>query len=255
MPSLNTMFSLKSNAMFNNAMFNSNKIVVMHIQMERLYQAAKLLKGVSGQSDLARALNASPQTINNWEERGISKQGMVKAQEVIGCSVTWIETGKGPMQVSSGTDHKFDLNVVSVPMGVREIPVISAIQAGQLTEIVDPFPPGAGFAKVYTDDEELSRWAFALEIDGDSMLPEFRPGDRVVIDPDMAPQPGDFVVAKNGHQEATFKKYRPRGVDKDGNMVFELVPLNEDYPTMRSDVEHLEIIGVMVEHIKRRRKK
>lgn len=85
------------------------------------------------------------------------------------------------------------------------------------------------------------------------MLPEFRPGDRVVIDPSMAPNPGDFVVAKNGHEEATFKKYRPRGRNADGVEVFELVPLNDDYPTLRSDVENLRVIGVMVEHRKRYR--
>lgn len=86
------------------------------------------------------------------------------------------------------------------------------------------------------------------------MLPEFRPGDRVIIDPEMSPSPGDFVVAKNGREEATFKKYRPRGINVEGNTVFELVPLNDDYPTMRSDTEHLEIIGVLVEHRKKYRK-
>lgn len=153
------------------------------------------------------------------------------------------------------SDRNFDQNVKHVPIGAREIPVISAIQAGKLKEISDPYPPGAGFAKVYTDDMNLSRWTFALEIEGDSMLPEFQAGDRVIIDPEIHPSPGDFVAARNSHEEATFKKYRPRGLDKNGNMVFELVPLNEDYPIMRSDTETLEIIGVMAYHIRARRRK
>ncbi|MGI4859741.1 MAG: LexA family protein, partial [Janthinobacterium lividum] len=66
--------------------------------------------------------------------------------------------------------------------------------------------------------------------------------------------PGDFVVAKNGSQDATFKKYRPRGVSLTGQEVFELAPLNDDYPTLRSDTEPLQIIGVMVEHRRYRKK-
>ena len=86
------------------------------------------------------------------------------------------------------------------------------------------------------------------------MLPEYRPGDRVIIDPNVTPQPGDCVVAKNGDDEATFKKYRPRGIDAQGRLVFELVPLNDDYPTIRSDVTPAHIVGTMVEHRKYRRR-
>ena len=149
---------------------------------------------------------------------------------------------------------KFDTNVTSVPFGLRPIPVISYVQAGLLTDINDPYVAGDGFATEICEDD-LGRFAFALEIEGDSMLPEFRPGDRIIIDPDISPSPGDFVVAKNGKQEATFKKYRPRGMNEQMQQVFELVPLNEDYPTMRSDIENLRIIGTMVEHRKKYRRK
>jgi len=150
--------------------------------------------------------------------------------------------------------EKFDLNVSAALPDMQAIPVISAIQAGLLTEIKDPYPPGAGFDVIYSD-ATVSKFAFALEIEGESMLPEFRQGDRVIIDPELSPNPGDFVVAKNGDEEATFKKYRPRGMDASGNMIFELVPLNPDYPTMRSDMQELFIIGVMVEHRKKYRRK
>jgi hypothetical protein len=42
-------------------------------------------------------------------------------------------------------------------------------------------------------------------------------------------------------------------MDAAGNMVFELIPLNDDYPTLRSDVDHIRIVGTMVEHRKYRR--
>lgn len=95
------MFKHKSNGPFNNNLFNCQIISIMHNQMERLYEAAKTLKNICGQSELARALNASPQTVKNWEYRGISKQGLLTAQRVVGCSAEWIETGTGTMQFES----------------------------------------------------------------------------------------------------------------------------------------------------------
>lgn len=148
---------------------------------------------------------------------------------------------------------KFDSNVSTSSVGTRAIPVISAVQAGLMKEMDSPYAAGDGYAVEYTDDN-LSRWAFALDIQGVSMMPEFRPGDRVIIDPNLSPNPGDFVVAKNGGNEATFKKYRPRGIDENGNEVFELVPLNDDFAIMRSDATRLQVIGVMTEHRKRYRR-
>lgn len=87
------------------------------------------------------------------------------------------------------------------------------------------------------------------------MLPEFKPGDLVIIEPEWDPRPGEYVAAKNGREEATFKKYRQRGFDASGNVVFELVPLNEDYPTIRSDETPLAIIGVMAEHRRKTRRR
>lgn len=76
----------------------------MHKSMERLYKAAKDLKGISSPSNLGRAINASPQTIKNWEKRGVSKEGMLAAQRTIGCSAVWIETGSGEMRISDGIE-------------------------------------------------------------------------------------------------------------------------------------------------------
>ncbi|QGZ66305.1 LexA family protein [Paraburkholderia acidisoli] len=122
-----------------------------------------------------------------------------------------------------------------------------------MTEAVDPFSLGDGF-ETLTTDLDLSGGAFGLIIKGLSMSPEFKEGDKVIIDPAVAPHPGDFVVAKNTEEEATFKKYRPRGTSERGEMIFELVPLNDDFATLHSERDHLHIIGVMVEHRKYRRR-
>lgn len=73
----------------------------MHVQMKRLYEAAEVLAGLKTQAEIARALNQSQQTVNNWEARGISKAGLLKAQSAIGCSATWLETGEPPMALAT----------------------------------------------------------------------------------------------------------------------------------------------------------
>ena len=85
------------------------------------------------------------------------------------------------------------------------------------------------------------------------MTPEFQAGDTLFVNPELLPNPGDFVIARNHRQEATFKRYRPRGLNAQGVEYFELVPLNENHPPMRSDLTAIEIIGVVVEHRRRLR--
>lgn len=219
----------------------------MHETMTRLYEAAKTLKNTEGQTAVATLLGEIPQTVNNWERRGISTPGLIKAQENIGCSVVWLKTGKGPMTIEANT------NVDVMPIGSIRIPLVSYVQAGNMREAVDSYPVG-GAAEWLLTDLDLSSSSFALRIKGDSMLPEFKEGDAVIIDPAVQPLPGDFVVAKNGENEATFKKYRPRGINEHGNHVFELVPLNDDYESMRSDIIPISIIGTMIEHRRYRKR-
>jgi DNA-binding XRE family transcriptional regulator len=95
------MFNENANTTFNNKVFSTAIISGMppdiHATMARLYQAAKELRPpIEGQSDLARALNVSPQVVNNWEERGISKDGAITAQQLLGINAVWIRKNEGP---------------------------------------------------------------------------------------------------------------------------------------------------------------
>jgi len=223
-----------------------------------------LLQAMNGgnQSQFARLLGVTPQAVQKWmagttEPRG---KNLEAAARFFGVTPAYLKYGlessgspSSTKQSSVDIQRPFDENVKPAPMGLRPIPVISSVQAGALRDMETPYPPGAGYAYEYTD-QDLSDWAFALDVEGLSMAPMFQPGDRIVVDPEMSPNPGDFVVARNGSEQATFKKYRPRGIDSSGNMIFELVPLNEDYPTLRSDTEHLTVIGVVTEFRKKLRR-
>lgn len=212
-------------------------------------RAAMQMKGV-GPTEVARAFGVKTPSVTSWQNTGrIHKRHMQRLVEYFADVVPASFWGLGG-QFVRGSENE---NVTPALIGTHKVPLLSYVQAGNWKGVGESFHPHDADELLMTD-LDLSDAAFALEIKGDSMLPEFRPGDRVIIEPAISPQPGDYVVAKNGEEEATFKKYRPRGVNERGEMIFELVPLNEDYPSMRSDVTPIRIIGVMVEHRKYRRR-
>lgn len=212
---------------------------------------ARLLKKLT-QKQLADKVRVKQPTLSQLES-GKSEGSTLIASfaTALGVSAYWLETGKGERELSKILQSNSS-NVATSNIGLRKIPIISYIQAGLMSEHIDIYSVGESYDYLLTD-LEVSSNAFALEIKGDSMLPEFKEGDKVIIDPTIEPRPSDFVVAKNGQDEATFKKYRPRSIDESGKEIFELTPLNDDYPIIRSDVVPMVIIGVMVEHRKYRK--
>jgi len=129
------------------------------------------------------------------------------------------------------------------PHPFRRVPVISWVQAGDWKEVADPFQPGDADEWMETD-ATASPYAFALRVVGDSMEPEFMPGDTIVIDPERPAENGSYVVVKNG-TEATFKQ-----IVMDGQSVF-LKPLNSRYPIKDMTGIEIRIVGVVVEKRKR----
>lgn len=87
--------------------------------------------------------------------------------------------------------------------------------------------------------------AFALSIRDDSMLPEFTEGEIIVVDPERPAISGSFVVARLNGQTATCKR-----LIIDSGRTF-LAPLNNRYPVLDVTDKKLEIIGVVVEKLKR----
>lgn len=199
------------------------------------------------QQQLGDRIGANKASISQWEN-GVytpDAKNLSALAKALSVSVFWLMDGKG-----DPTGQNLDI----APPDIHRIPVISYVQAGVWTETSEIREYDGNLVYI-TTDLELGERAFAIELKGHSMEPEFVEGDVVLIDPDEHPHPGDFVVAKNGEEAATFKKYRPRGIGEDGQEVFELVPLNDDFPTMRSDRQHIQIIGTMVEHRRRRKRR
>jgi len=201
------------------------------------------------QKDVAEHFGISSQAISQWEADRTrpDSQRLVRLARLFEVRLEWLLDETGPMV--------FDGNKTSAEVRhTARVPVVDRIQAGDWTEVSDPYVVGSGEEFLQTD-LGVSSSTFALIIEGRSMEPEFQHGDKVIIDPMVQPRPGDFVVAKRDNdQEATFKKYRLKSQDEQGREVVELVPLNPDWPTLIIDRDNPgRIVGTMVEHRRYRR--
>ncbi|MGT4672932.1 LexA family protein [Aeromonas caviae] len=204
------------------------------------------------QDELAKRIGITRVSISKWESGLNQPKGryLNDLAAALGVTVDWLLTGDGEARAQLAPEvmpgyHNVEPAVI--PQGTR-VPVLSYVQAGHWHEMCEQATAFDGNVEYVTAGVDVGPCGFGLWLRGQSMEPFFKEGDLIIVDPDEAPQPGDFVVAKNGSEEATFKKYRPRGIDESGQEVFELVPLNDDFPTMHSDRQHIQIIGVMVEH-------
>ena len=108
MPRLNDTCKEMSNKLFNNTVFKYVIVRSMHETTQRLYEAAKS-REIIGQSNVARALGVSPQTVKNWETRSVSKAGIIMAQHVFSCNATWLATGEGIKELGNTSDVRKQL--------------------------------------------------------------------------------------------------------------------------------------------------
>lgn len=166
-------------------------------------------------------ISCTPQAVQSWFKTGrMDKRWLAVVGKILDTNLL------SEVEISFDQDAKF------ASSGARAYPVIFKTGTRR----------GGGQAVEFGDASASPR-AFFLQITDDSMYPEFREGDRVLIDPEIKPQPGEYVAAKYGRQQTLFRKYRLHGVDSSGKEVFELVALNEDHPTLRSDKQALSVIG------------
>lgn len=84
--------------------------------------------------------------------------------------------------------------------------VISWVAAGKWSETGESFHTED--AAEWIESDIKGEHNFALRVKGDSMEPEFNDGDIIIVSPTAKAVTGDYVVAKNDEEEATFKQYK-----------------------------------------------
>lgn len=166
----------------------------MHPTAARLYEAAKVLGELSGQSAVARALGELPQTLNNWESRGVSAPGSLKAQAVFGCDANWLLTGDGapPMRPGHGLDREeFAF--------IRRADVAFANGAGKIAYHEDDKPPLVFRHDFLRKLGVAEGNAVVVDASGSSNLPRIPEGAVVLVNQgDTDRLDGDFFAFRVG---------------------------------------------------------
>ena len=192
------------------------------------------------QLELAQRLGVSAQSVSNWC-KGKKTPRMPKVDmicDIFGLKREWLTSDH-----DSHADSKPSTAVTTKVTSIR-IPVLGSVAAGipisAITDIVDweDIPE-----KYASDGTEY----FGLKLKGNSMSPEMRSGDVVIVRAQSEADSGDIVIVQvNGDTEATCKRLIKY---KDG---ITLMPLNSEYPPMQYTAEEVisspvHIIGKVVE--------
>ena len=159
------------------------------------------------------AFNKSKRQSADGRPRWPSTESLSKVMEATGASLDeFIRLVKGSM-----ADR--------LPAQSSSVPLIGFAQAGAGGFFDDAgFPAGEGWdlVEVPTTARE---GAYALQVQGDSMLPLYRDGDRLIVDPLATVRRGDRIVLRTVGGEVMAKvleKRTPRAI--------ELMSLNPEHP-------------------------
>ena len=121
------------------------------------------------------------------------------------------------------------------------IPCYESIPAGDSREIYTP-----GQTWIIVNRNEVKKSQYALRVDGDSMEPDYRTGDIILMDQYQEPRDGSVVAALIDGTESTLKVYS-RQKDE-----ITLTPINkEGWQPRAYHADRVSIQGVLVDLIKR----
>ena len=179
------------------------------------------------QSELADICGVSDKAISTWENgRNIPRMGAIqKMADYFGISKSAI------------------IENIVTPTEVHRVPVLGKIPAGIPLAAIEDIE---GWEELTPSMTRGGKEYFALAVKGDSMLPDYRDGDVLILRKQESCESGDDCAVIVETEDATFKRVRrsPRGIT--------LQPLNPAYePTIYSNEEivslPVRIIGVVVE--------
>jgi phage repressor protein C with HTH and peptisase S24 domain len=190
--------------------------MLSHSQIWHAIDALASRHGLSP-SGLAKLAGLDPTTFNKSKRAGSGKlrwpstESVAKALKAVGASLDEFVSLVEPERAGAKAP-------------VQMVPLIGFAQAGTHGYFDDAgFPAGAGWDEIgfpELNDEH----AYALEITGESMLPIYRDGDRIVVSPAASLRRGDRVVVKTMAGEVMAKQVGRMTAQR-----VELKSLNPDY--------------------------
>ena len=198
------------------------------------------------QNDLAKKIQGvSHAAISQWEA-DLTKPNaddLYDLSLVFNCDFAWLLRG------GSGNVTQHELSDIS------KIPVVSYYYLKEILENSnDTRIINSDKDEYIMSDIKYMGRVIALRVTDDSMKPDFMADDMVVFDLNLAPAPGEFVVAKIDDR-FFFRKFKANELAAENSGSFSLVPLNDDYAPLSSNQYNIQIVGTLVEHRIYRRKR
>lgn len=192
------------------------------------------------QVQLASMLGVTQAAVSRWERDGISPgtDNITKLSALLGVSVDEILKGERATPVKE---------VLYVPSDRSKrfirVPILGRIPAGIPIEAIEDVEDWEDFP---VDDTVQGRRYFGLKIKGDSMEPEYRDGDVIIIQQQEECHSGDDCAVMVNGDDATFKRVR---LHESG---LTLQPLNNRYEPQYYSAQQVQslpvrILGVVVE--------
>jgi phage repressor protein C with HTH and peptisase S24 domain len=177
------------------------------------------------------AFNKSKRQSVDGRPRWPSTESLAKVMEATGASLDeFIVLVKGRPAASD-----------RLPTHGSTVPLLGFAQAGAGGFFDDAgFPAGQGWDLVETP-AGAREGAYALQVQGDSMLPLYRDGDRLVVDPTASIRRGDRVVVKTQGGEVMAKV-----LERQTTRSIELVSLNPEHPVRTIPMAEVEWVARIV---------
>ena len=205
------------------------------------------------QEELAAALGVS-QTAIHKVLTGETKQPryILKMAKLLNVDPDLLTTTKNAFSTDrkykvSNTENNTTAPITESPntyqVHSKPVPLISSVAAGNWKDIgndYDPKDEQDWVLSTVTTGEN----AFALRIQGDSMEPDIKDNEIVIVDPQRITAHNSIVIViQNGNTEATCKQLVVEGGKR------YLKPINPRYPIMEMQ-EDARICGVVVQSLK-----
>ncbi|TGQ44612.1 helix-turn-helix transcriptional regulator [Mesorhizobium sp. M00.F.Ca.ET.216.01.1.1] len=128
-----------------------------------------------------------------------------------------------------------------LPMRGSSVPLLGFAQAGAGGFFDDAgYPAGQGWDLVELP-ARANETSYALKVQGDSMLPLYRNGDVLIVEPGAATRKGDRVVVKTTAGEVMAKV-----LDRQTTKSIALVSLNPDHPDRDIPMRDIEWVARIV---------
>ena len=177
------------------------------------------------------AFNKSKRLSSDGRPRWPSTESLAKIIEATGASLdefTGLIEGRVPIHAES-------------PGAKRSVPLLGFAQAGAGGFFDDAgFPVGQGWDLVELPAQSTES-SYALQVQGDSMLPLYRNGDVLIVEPGATTRKGDRVVVKTTAGEVMTKVLERQTVTSSA-----LVSLNPDHPDRDIPMREVEWVARIV---------